>query len=187
MKLTILSQNKEIIENLIKCSQEPQQKYLGQLELRLYQTADIQSETDILNMYRDIEFCDICILDIGSQENHSLLFNIISACRECKGIILPADFQGCVGSLLNLGMLTIKDITSINPQLDALSNYKFMLGMLQDIEAHGSIPLGRLRDFKNYIAVCSYIEAGTSEDMSQLLQLLAEEYFNDRYKRKYVS
>lgn len=187
MKLTILSQNKEIISNIKKCHQESQQKCPGQLELHLYDVAQIQDETAILNMYQDIEFSDICILDIHKQEDYPLLFNIISACRECKGSIIPTDFQGCLGSLLSLGMLTIKDITSINPQMDALSNYKFMQNILQNVEAHDSIPVGRLRDFKNYIAVCSSIKAGNTDHILQMLRLLTEEYFNYRYKRKCVS
>jgi hypothetical protein len=100
-------------------------------------------------------------MGIGSQEGHSLLFHILSACRECKGSILPTDFQGCIGSLLSLGSLTIKYITSVNPKMDAASNLKSIQNMLQDIEAAGNVPMGRMRDFRNYMSICRYTQGST--------------------------
>ncbi len=176
VKLTIISNKKAIIESIRSCFKNLPKRYRELFELNAYNTVSLQEEAIILKMYEDIEYADICILDINNDTEYPLLFNIVYNCISCKGYIIPSNFKSDIGSFLRLGMLTIKDITGINPKIDIDSNYLSMVKTAQNIEAHGNTLLGKLKDFRNYSDICKYIKAGDPESMNRLLTLLAEEY-----------
>lgn len=187
MKLTVISNDKGIIDNLMGCRKNLQKKYQRLLELNAYDPVSLQDEASTLKMYDDIEGADICILDINNNTEYPLLLNIIYTCMSCSGYIIPSNFNSTVSSFLHLGMLTIKDITGINPKSDIDSNYMSMLRIVRNIEEHGSVLLGKYRDLRNYANICEYVEAGDAESMNKLLTLLAEEYCGSFCNKRNIS
>ena len=187
MKLTMISNDKGTIDSITNCCKSLQKKYRRLFELNAYDPVSLQDEPSMLKMYDDIECADICILDINNTTEYPLLLNIVYNCMSCKGYILPSNFKSNVSSFLRLGMLTIKDITGINPKSDIDSNYLSMVRTVQAIEEHGSVLLGKFKDFKNYAEICKYISSGDVESMNKLLILLAEEYCGSFCNNRHIS
>lgn len=176
MKLTIVSNKSQMIQNIVKSHALFPKKGEDACSLVVYDESTFENEGKVLKMYDEIIKSDICILDINSDTEFSLLFNAVRASIECKGHIIPSDYKSGIRNFLHLGLLTINDITGFNPCLGIEASYSLMKRNIKNIESRGKKVSGKLKDFKNYTLICEYIDKGDTDSCNKLLELLAREY-----------
>ncbi len=176
MILIILSNNKKMLHKINMSYQDIYANNPMDIELITYDPSISEDEHSIIKMCNDIERSNVCILDINTDTASGMLFNAVCSCTICNGFIIPIDINNSIRNYLRLGSLTIKDITSVNPKYDIITNYSIMVKIIENIEQKGGKALGKLKDFQNYLLICEYINKNDLDSSNKLLTLLDKEY-----------
>ncbi|MEG6585147.1 magnesium chelatase subunit H [Dendrosporobacter sp. 1207_IL3150] len=176
MKLVVISVSNAGLADLAYVNGDIAKSFPGSLEIKLFYAAKHIDSEEAERIQDAIIEADCIILDLmgASREYEQLVF---LACQTCKGYIVP--FGGDneeIRSLLRLGSFTGKDMRAGMTSGGRVSP-EAMTKMMNLAETLGKVlPVGKLKDMKNYIQIIKYWKNAEEENIRNMLYLIGRDY-----------
>ena len=181
MRLCVIS-TKTSLSPLLNAIDEVLNEHGKVIELTgLYYTHELDEDPDLISdLLKSLKMANVVLLDIRTPTSKFVKL-LEGALQEDNKIVIPLiGGSSSIIKMLRLGRLKGSKIPSMELDFDAQHLDMSRVWKIQEfLRKMGKvIPIGSLRDARNWILITSYWCYGDHENLKNMLLLLLKEYFN---------
>lgn len=175
MNITLLSVSDAALADVVTSYLKKSTWFKEKIKLSIYNGGDEFSHEQEKALQAHVEQADFILIDLmgASRQVEEV---VLGACQQAKGwIVTFGGDNGQVRQLLRLGKLSAQRMGMGTAKGNAMpENMYKMLAMAEKISTN--LPVGILRDVRNYIYILKYWKQAGESNLSNMLDLLAREY-----------
>lgn len=176
MKIIVLAVSNAGLADMACVSRELTAQFPGCLEVKLFYAAKHIERGQAERISAAIKAADFILLDLmGASREYEE--TVLLACQNSRSNIVPigGDNQE-IRSILKLGSFSGKDMKA-GMESSARVSLDSMLRMMDMAEKLGKmLPLGKLKDIKNYVQIIKYWKNADEGNIRNLLYLIGRDY-----------
>lgn len=180
MKIVILTVSNAALADIVHVLRDINKEFPDALQLSLFYAAKHFHKGEAERICQGIQHADFILLDLmGASREYEEL--VIEACQEKTCQILPiGGDKEEIRRLLRLGSFSGKDMQN-GMQPSARASLDSMVRMSNMAEKLGKmLPVGKLKDIKNYIQIIKYWKNAEEENIRNMLYLIGRDYGKNR-------
>ncbi|HCJ57053.1 MAG TPA: magnesium chelatase subunit H, partial [Clostridiaceae bacterium] len=180
-KITVIAVSNAAIEDLASFYGSFKKEYGNILDLKVYFAYLPMKDERLEQMGKDIESSDFVIIDLMGA-TALVIEKTLASLTRCKGCILPIGNGG--KEYLRLGSLNWDDFSKggmgqKEPSKKKEVSMEAVQKMMDVAEKAGRIvPIGKLRDIKNFIQIGKYWRNAGLEEVKNMVLLILRDYGN---------
>ena len=184
MKIVVLAVSNAGLADLAQVSREVRAAFPGCLQVQLFYAAKHMDKGEADRISEAIGQADFILLDLmGAAREYEAI--VLQACQNstCQIVPIGGDNQE-IRSILKLGSFTGKDMKA-GMEPSARVSPDSMLRMMDMAEKLGKmLPVGKLKDIKNYVQIIKYWKNADEGNICNLLYLIGRDYGGFHYLPK---
>jgi cobaltochelatase CobN len=184
MKIVVLAVSNAGLADLAQVSREVTAAFPGCLQVQLFYAAKHMAKGEADRISEAIGQADFILLDLmGAAREYEAI--VLQACQNstCQIVPIGGDNQE-IRSSLKLGSFTGKDMKA-GMEPSARVSPDSMLRMMDMAEKLGKmLPVGKLKDIKNYVQIIKYWKNADEGNIRNLLYLIGRDYGGFHYLPK---
>ncbi|MCQ1528365.1 magnesium chelatase subunit H [Lutispora saccharofermentans] len=180
-KITVIAVSNAMIEDLASFYGSFKEEYGQILDLKVYFAYLSMDNEKLEQMEKDIESSDFVIIDLMGAAS-LVIERTLDSLERCKGCILPIGSGG--KEYLRLGSLNWDDFSKggmaqKDPSKKKAASMEAVQKMMDAAEIAGKmLPIGKLRDIKNFIQIGRYWRNAGLEEVKNMMLLILRDYGN---------